>query len=321
MRKLNRTLLVYKYLWENTDDEHHASVADIAAYLAENDVTTKDNRTIQADITDLINLGLDVIETRRSRNEYHIGSRVFDVPEVKLLIDAVQSSRVISTAKSKELIRKLSALTGPHNTEIIKRQLYVDQRFKSHNESVFRIVDALQEAIAQRKKVSFQYFDYSPDKKRVARHGGQVYLISPYSMLWNGDNYYLVGYSDQRQAIQTFRIDRIEHLSVKEEARVEPPEDYNVKIFFSQHFSMLGGETCRVELLVENHLMNSIIDRFGEEVDTEIVDDAHFLVRTTVSLSTMFYGWVFSSKGKIQILRPEKAICEFRTMIRLYDKN
>ena len=315
MRRLNRTLLVLRYLWETTDDEHSVTVADIVAYLAEQGVPAKDYRTIRADIAELLDFGIDIVETKRDRYEYHIGNRHFEVPEVKLLVDAVQSSRFISQRKSKALIQKLATFVGPHDAGIIRRELYVDQRSKSDNESVLRSVDAVQDAIAENKKVSFQYFDYSPQKEKVARHNGMTYRISPYSLIWNDDNYYMIGFSDDRQIIQTFRIDRIDHLSQVDEPRIEPPDDYNVSDFFTQEFSMLSGKERTVELLVENHVMNNIIDRFGESVQVETVNNGHFKITVTVALSTNFYAWVFASNGKIRILSPQEAREDFAAMM------
>ena len=318
MKKPNRTLLVFKYLWENTDDDHPATLADITEFLATQGLIVKDYRVLQKEIADLANFGIDIVEKRKRSYEYSIGSRHFDVPEVKLLVDAVQSSRFISKKQSKELIRKLSAFVGPRSASIIKRQLYVDQRFKATNESVMRSVDCIQDAIGTRKKVIFQYYDYSPAKEKVARHDGQFYRVSPYSLLWSGDNYYMVGHSEEKDRVQKFRIDRIDNLSLLDEPRISPPKGYKVGDFFTQEFSMLSGQECEIELLVENPLMNSIIDRFGEGVKTEIVDDAHFKVIVTVSLSTNFYGWVFASNGKVRIVQPQEAIDGFYSIIDQY---
>ena len=320
MGKPNRTLLVLKYLWERTDDRASATIADIFAYLEERGVSLKDYRVIQRDIADLSDIGFDIIIERKQRYEYRIGKRLFDVAEIKLLVDAIQSSKFIGRKQSKATIRKLAAFLGPHDANIIKRQLYVDERHKANNESVMRTVDVLHDAIATKSKVMFQYFDFSPDKKRVARHDGASYVVSPYSMLWNNDNYYMVGFSEDRGMIQKFRIDRIENLSTVEESFIKPPKDYSVSGFFSKEFSMFSGKDVEVELLVENQLMNSIIDRFGEKVRTEIVDEQHFKVRTTVSLSGIFYGWVFASQGKIQLTKPKEALDEFYSIIDLYQK-
>ena len=315
MRKPNRTLWVFRYLWEHTDDEHSATIADIIAFLETQGIVVKDYRVIQSDIAELAAMGIDIIENRSRSYEYHIGTRHFDVPEVKLLVDAVQSSRFISQKRSRALIKKLSAFVGPQDANIIKRQLYVDQRFKATNEGIMRIVDSIQDAITAHANVTFQYFDYSPAKRKVARHDGTFYVISPYSLIWNGDNYYMVGYSGSKDMIQKFRVDRIDHLSVASEGYVRPPKGYSVGSFFSQEFSMMSGTETVVELGVENSLMNNIIDHFGEHVKTEVCDDGHFKVMATVDLSPTFYGWIFASEGKIQITDPQKAIDGFYHII------
>lgn len=321
MRKPNRTLWVFKYLWENTDDQHPATIANIIAFLETQGIKVKDYRAIQADIADLTAMGIDIVEDRSRHYEYSIGTRHFEVPEVKLLVDAVQSSRFISQKKSKALIKKLSSFVGPQDAGIIKRQLYVEQRFKATNEGIMRIVDSIQDAIAAKTKVTFQYYDYSPQKKKVARHDGVFYVVSPYSLIWNGDNYYMVGHSEEKDKIQKFRVDRIDHLSVVDEPRVKPPKDYSVGDFFSQEFSMMSGKETDVELLVENDLMNNIIDHFGESVKTEVVDEGHFKIHVTVGLSPTFYGWLFASKGKIKILNPKEAKDEFYYIIDSYSES
>lgn len=320
MKKPNRTLLVLKYLWENTDDDRPATLADITEFLKSQGLFVKDYRVLQKEIADLADFGIDIVQKRKRSYEYSIGGRHFDVAEVKLLVDAVQSSRFISAKQSKELIRKLSSFVGPRSAGVIKRQLYVEQRFKATNESVMRSVDCIQEAISAHKKVTFQYFDYSPSKEKIARHSGGFYRVSPYSLLWSGDNYYMVGHSDEKGRVQKFRIDRIDTLSLLDEPRIRPPKDYKVGDFFTHEFSMLSGQECEVELLVDNPLMNSIIDRFGEGVRTEIIDDQHFKVIVTVSLSSNFYGWVFASQGKVRILQPQAAIDGFYSIIEKYQK-
>ena len=320
MKKQNRTLMVLKYLWENTDDRHPATVADITAYLSEQGISVKDYRVIQNDIASLADFGIDIVAMRKQRYEYFVRTRHFDTAEVKLLVDAVQSSRFISNKQSKVLIQRLSAFVGPQNANIIKRHLYFDQQFKATNESVLDSVDAIYSAIVAKTKVTFQYFDYSPEKKKVARHGGRFYVVSPYSMLWSNDKYYMVGYSEDKGLVQKFRIDRIDNLSVVEEPRVKPPKDYRVSNFFTREFSMLSGQEAKVELLVENSLMNSIIDHFGERVRTEIVDADHFKATVTVSLNNVFYGWVFASQGKMRLLGPQSAIDGFHYIIEQYEK-
>lgn len=312
-----RTLLILQYLWDNTDEAHTVSLADITKHLESHGITA-DPRTLRKDIAQLTDFGIDIVVDRRVQNRYHIASRHFEAPEVKLLIDAVQSSRFITNKKSKALIQKLAAFVAPNQKQVLKRQLYVDARPKSVNESIYLTVDRIQTAIAEKKKISFQYYDYTPEKKRTLRHDGQVYSVSPYALIWNNDAYYVVGYNDARGILATFRADRIAGLETADDRIVPKPKDFDVSDYFSQDFTMRSGKECEVELLCENSLMNNIIDRFGEKVHTEIADGSHFKVVTTISLSNTFYGWVFASEGKIKILSPEEAISGFAEILSCY---
>lgn len=314
MNLVNRTLIILQFLWEHTDEEHPVSLSDIARHLSTFDISA-DPRTLRKDIKQLVELGVDIVKDRKVQNLYHVATRHFDTPELKLLIDAVQSSRFITPKKSKALIEKLSAFAGPNQNEIIQRELYVDKRSKSGNESIYLTVDRIQSVIADKKKIAFQYFDYAPDKSRVLRHDGQIYTVSPYALIWNNDTYYLIGYHDKRKLVAKFRIDRITGLEVLDEPASRKPDDFDVAEYFTKEFSMLDGAECKVELICENSLMGNIIDRFGNEVHTEIADEQHFKVVTAVDLSNNFYGWVFASAGKIQIKSPADAINGFAKLI------
>lgn len=312
--KPNRTLLVLKYLWDNSDIDHPATIKDIAAYLEDfgYDATRK---TISKDIDELIEIGVDIDCIREEHNLYFLDVRIFELAEVKLLVDAVQSSRFIPTKKSKALIEKLSTFVGPHQSSILKRQLYVDKRVKASNEGIFYLVDNIHTAIREKKKISFQYQEYNQNKAKVLKHNGQVYSLSPYALVWNDDCYYVLGYSDSHEKVVKFRVDRMIDMRNSEMTAVRKPKDFDVSDYFSQIFSMYDGNDCCVTLLCENDLMKHIIDRFGEKVFTAPADDKHFVVETTVSLSQTFYGWVFSFGGKMKITAPQQAIDGFTRIL------
>lgn len=316
----NRTLLVFKFLWENTDETHPVSLEQIKDYLENSGLSRPDSRPLKNDIAQLIELGVDIVKDRRVQNQYFVATRHFDMAEVKLLVDAVQSSKFITPRKSKALIRKLAAFIDPHQKQILKRQLYVDYRAKANNEAVIRIVDHIHAAIAAKRKITFQYFDYTPAKKKIHRHDGDLYVVSPYAMLWNNDLYYMVGYSDAKGLVATYRVDRIDNLTITEEKAVSKPRDFDISDYFGQTFSMFSGEECLVSLLCENELMGGIIDRFGANVPTEVVDDQHFKVTTTIALSNTFFGWVFASGGKMRILSPSKAVDRFNELLANFSK-
>lgn len=194
----NRTLITFKHLWENTDEFHPTSLEQIKDYVENLGFSRPDSRSIKGDIDQLIELGVDVIKNRGVQNQYFIGTRHFDTAEIKLLIDAVQSSRFITHKKSEALITKLAAFVNPSQKQILQRQLYIAHRAKTSNEAILILVDHIHTAISHERKVGFRYFDYTPDKTKIHRHDGCVYTVSPYAMLWNNDQYYMLGYSDMR---------------------------------------------------------------------------------------------------------------------------
>lgn len=313
----SKILLILKYLWKNTDEENTVSIADIIKHLSEHGFSS-DRKTVAKYIDTLTDFGIDIVKIRKTQNRYFIGTRHFEAPEVKLLIDAVQSSRFITKQKSKELIKKLSAFVAPNQASVLKRHFYFDSRVKTNNEAIYITSDSIQTAIAEKKKISFQYFDYCIDGKQKLRHHGEKYLVSPFDLMWSNDTYYLVGFHDKKEIVVKFRVDRIKNLIVTGIKAVPKPKDYSVAEFFLQEFSMLSGDKCIVTLLCQNDLINSIIDRFGVDVKTTVVDNNHFTVTVPVNLSNIFYGWVFSSAGKMKILFPNKAIEEFKNIIRTY---
>ena len=314
-----RTLIILKYLWETTDETHPVSLGDISAYLEQYEITA-DPRTLRKDIEQLVEFGIDIVKDRKVQNLYHVASRHFEAPEVKLMIDAVQSARFITPKKSKELVKRLSAFVAPHDTALLQRQLYIDSRAKATNESIYVSVDRIQTAITEQKKIAFCYFDYTPSKEHIRRHDGQAYSVSPYALLWNNDTYYLVGFHDHRKQIAKFRVDRIDSLQITDEVAVQKPKGFDVSEFFAQEFSMLNGKECKVKLICENILMNSIIDRFGESVPTQAVDRTHFSVEVTVDLSNNFYGWIFASAGKMKIVEPAEAMAGFHKVFESFDE-
>lgn len=317
MNSQKRLLLTLKYLWEKTDEGHPATLKEIGEYLQQNGIETT-RKTLQADINLLTEFGIDVICNHSTQNQYHIGERVFEIPEVKLLVDAVQSARFITAKKSKTLIKKLSSFVGDPQADILKRQLYVDHRLKAENESIYFTVDLIHQAIRLKKRVTFQYYYYTPDKKKELKHNGKIYVFSPFALIWNDDSYYVIGYSDSHQKIVKFRIDRIYGMKISEKFAVRKPEDFKVSDYFSQVFSMYEGTESEITLLCENELMTYVIDRFGESVPVTPSDENHFSATVKVSLSQTFYGWVFSFGGKMKIQAPQEAVDGFQNLLQKF---
>ncbi|MGN1194291.1 MAG: helix-turn-helix transcriptional regulator [Acutalibacteraceae bacterium] len=300
-----RPLYMLKILERYTDENHQLTTNEIVELLKENYDITTHRTTISADINLLVGFGIDVITVKSSQNKYYIGSRRFEIPELKLLIDAVQSSKFITVKKSEILVKKLTDMASIYQAETLNRNIVSDKRIKPSNEKIYYIVDALNEAINRKKKVSFLYFDYLPDKQKHIKNGGKPYVISPYSLAWNGDYYYLIGYCDERKKIVTFRVDRIDKNPVVcDESITEAPSGFDLIEYTNQVFQMLDGEEETVELRCDNELMKNIIDRFGQDVDVIANDDNTFTVSVTVNVSSTFFGWVLGFGGGIKIVNP-----------------
>ena len=317
MKNNKRSLFILKYLTEQTDETHLATITNINEYLRQYDLDAN-RETISECIKELQDVGYDIFCVRSTQNQYYMRERPFSLAEVKLLVDAVQSSRFISEEQSLELVSKLADLVGSHKGEILKRHLYIESRAKTDNVGIMEYVDKIHQAITENRKIKFKYFEYNANKEKILRYDGYTYTLSPCVLVWNNDMYYVVGIYRDKEGFAKFRIDRMCELIVTDEQGADLRADLDMSDFFEKEFSMMNGETCEVELLCENKLMSSIIDKFGDDVKTEIVDEAHFKAIVDVDLSGNFYGWVFASKGKMQIITPERVKDEFQRIVDVY---
>lgn len=311
-----RILYLQKILLERTDEEHPLTTTQIIEILDKEYGISAHRTTIAKDMTTLQDFGLDVITIHSTQSKYFVGSRKFELPELKLLLDAVESSKFITKKKSDALIQKIYTLTSVGQVSKLKRNNYVVDRVKPDNEQIYYIVDAINDAINAGKQISFQYYDYTGLKKKVLKNKGEVYKLSPYHLLWNGDYYYVIGYSEKKSKVVTFRVDRIaatpEILSADV---VVKPKDFELTEFTKKVFSMYDGNNVTVDLRCDNSLMKTMIDRFGEDVTTLAYDMNSFRLITEVSASQTFFGWVFGFGGKVQILAPEDVKEQYRQMI------
>lgn len=312
----SRALLIFQYLWEHTDEDHPAATNDILRHLASLGVSAA-RKTVAEDIAELQSIGFDIVCNRSRQNEYFIGSRLLELAELKLLVDAVQAARFISPKKSGELIGKISALASPYQGAKLKRNLFVDGKAKTGNEKVYYAIDTLYTAIQTEQAVTFQYIEYTPEKKKTLKHKGQVYILSPYDMMWNGDAYYVLGFSESHSKVVKFRVERMHKPVLSDKAYQPKPDGYDIAAFCRQVFAMYDGQLCTVELQCENSLMKAIIDRFGADVPIRIADCAHFIATVEVSVSPTFYAWVFTYGGRIQILSPESVRREYSERLKM----
>ena len=311
-----RILYLLKILMERTDEYHPLSTNQLITILQDEYGFHTHRTTIASDITELQEFGIDIVIIHTTQNKFFIGKRKFELPELKLIIDAVESSKFITSKKSQELIDKIYTLASRGQKERLKRNNYVVNRIKPDNEQIYYIVDVINKAINEKKKISFKYFDYTGLKTKVLRHFGELYTISPYKMVWTDDYYYVVGYSDKRDTVVSFRVDRIATIpEVSAEDAVPIPEEFSIKEFSKTSFSMYIGETIQVDLRCDNSLMKTIVDKFGEDVLTLAYDMNSFRIITDVEVSPTFFRWIFGFCGKIQIIGPQKVKDQYIEML------
>lgn len=313
-----RLLYIYQYLLRHSDAEHPVSTPELLKYLKDEYGLDVHRTTLPNDFAMMEEAGIHFEIIKSRQNKYYYDDRPFDVSELKLLIDAVSSSKFITEKKSKELIRKLVSLTSDYNAEKLRRHITVDGRIKSENEKAFYILDRVNEAIDRNCKVSFQYADYNNRKYKELRHDGEYYVVSPYALVWDGDYYYMIGYCDNREHMRHFRLDRIYRIPNVLEGQEAVPEPKGFKLgdYMKKMFRMYGGdETVTVELQCETFIMNAIVDHFGTKVRTEEIDDNHFKATVTINPSPTFYRWVFGWNGAMKILGPESVRQEYKDML------
>ena len=311
-----RLMLMKEVLEKYSDEDHPITTVQIMEILDREYGMKIHRTTVGKDINDLTEMGVDVQCVRSTQNKYFISSRYFELPELKLLVDAVASSKFITEKKSYELISKLGAFASMYQQDEIKRNIHTESRIKPSNERSFYIVDAINTAINRNKKIKFTYFEYGINKEKVFRNEGKPYTFSPYSLVWNGDYYYVVGYSDKHQDIGVFRVDRIESApEITHDMAVPMPADFNISTYTKTVFQMYDAEHATVELNCTANMMKVIIDRFGEDVKTEAVDENHFVATVEVSLSPNFYGWLFGFGDKIKLIAPQWVMDIYKDML------
>jgi len=313
-----RILHLYQHLFQHTDAEHPLSTAELMKILKEQYAIKVSRNTISDDLAILHDCGLHIEHYESTQNKYYYDGHTYDLAELKLLVDAISSSRFITQRKSDELITKLLTLTSAANAAKLRRHVYVSGRAKPENEQGYYIVDAIHEAIDTCRKIRFIYTDYDVNKKRYATNGGSPYTVSPYTLEWDGDYYYLRGFCDERQAVRTFRIDRIaEQPKILNQIAVSSPEDYSPAQYSKCVFRMFDTDQPEeVQLLCHVSTMKHIIDHFGMDVETELIDEESFRANILVCTSSTFYRWIFGFNGKIRILGPESVRTVYREMLR-----
>ena len=313
-----KLLFLMQILQEKTDDNHGLTMQEIIDALMACDVTAE-RKSIYTDIELLNQWGLDIVMEGTGRNTcYKMAGRHFELAELKLLVDAIQSSKFITEKKSNELIKKLEKQVSKYDAKLLQRQVYVSGRIKTMNESIYYNVDTIHNAITNNCKIKFQYFQWNIKKEMELKHNGEFYEISPWALTWDDENYYMVGYDSKQGIIKHYRVDKMIKISCTEDKREGSDvfESFDITAYSKKSFGMFAGEEEHVKLLMDNSLVGVVIDRFGKDVRIIKVDDNHFTVTVNVAVSKQFFGWVFALGKDAKIIGPDKVVADYQAMVK-----
>ncbi|MBR0384855.1 MAG: WYL domain-containing protein [Eubacteriaceae bacterium] len=313
-----RVWYLYEMLYKKSDEEHPLTTPQIVRLMQEDYGIYVHRTTVPYDIALLEAAGVKIGRIRRQAWHFYLAERRFSMPELRLLIDAVASSKFITEEKSEELITKIISMAGePSGKKLVKRPVVTD-RAKTDLEGGYDIIEAIDEAMTKNKKITFNYFDYDNQKRYVLKNDGKPYTVSPYDLIWDGDFYYLVGYCDEREAMRTFRVDRIEDIpEVTEDTMAARPADYSVKRYTKESLRMFtGSERKTVTMRFKAHAMKWVIDRFGPDVPTEPIGDDEFRLTADLYVGPTFYRWIFGFAGAAEIEGPAEVKDAYRQMLK-----
>lgn len=320
-----KLLYIMKILMDKTDEENTLTINDLILELDLYGISAE-RKSVYDDIETLRHYGLD-IESRKSKTtNYYIASRAFEVAELKLLVDAVQCSKFITHKKSNELIKKIASLTSYKQSQSLRRQVYVTNRTKAINESIYYNVDRLHAAISEGKKVAFKYFDYDIKKEKVYRKNGEKYVVSPYALSWDDENYYLIAFSTKYNGFTHYRVDRMAEIDLSDDTRDQIPDagTFDLAQYTKKVFNMFGGEEVRVQIQFDNSLVNAVIDRFGNDIAIGMADESHFFVVVKVAISSTFFAWLSQFGNKAKIISPQLVVDQYRGILdeiqKVYEK-
>ena len=301
-----KLIYLMKILLENTDDTHSISMPEILEKLSSYGISAE-RKSIYGDMECLRQYGMDIIGERMERTYYyHVGNRQFELPELKLLVDSVQSAKFITTKKSNELIKKIEGFASKYEASQLQRQVFVAERVKTMNESIYLNVDAIHSAIASNYKIRFQYFQWNVQKKMELRKNGDYYEVSPWTLSWDDENYYLIAFDSEAGIIKHYRVDKmlhIEELADKREGR-QHFKEFDMAVYVRKTFAMYGGDEYNVRLECNNSLVGVMIDRFGRDVMILPLDAEHFAINVKVAVSMQFLHWIMALGSGVKLTSP-----------------
>ncbi len=298
-----------RIMLSKTDDDHHLTMPQVQDLLEQHDVTA-DRKALYRDMEALSALGIDVIgqKVKGGGYEYYVGKKTFDLAELKLLVDAIQSSKFITEKKSRDLIEKLGSLASEYEAEQLKRQVTVRGRVKTMNESIYYIVDDIHHAIAQNKKIRFEYMQWNI-KKKMEKKRNEKYEVSPWALSWDDENYYLIAFDEEAGIIKHYRVDKMKNIEITSEKRVGRNDfkEFNLAEYAKMNFGMFGGDKTDVRIEFREDMVGVMLDRFGTDIPIMDTDKEGWLeTRVRVMLSNQFLGWIISLGDGVKITGPEK---------------
>ena len=311
-----------RIMLEKTDDDHMIDMSEIKTALEAYGVTA-DRKSLYDDLEALRVLGVDVIGEKVGRNYYyHVGGKQFEIAELKLLVDAIQSSKFITEKKSKELIKKLTDMASHYEATQLKRQVVVQGRVKTMNESIYYFVDDVHRAIAENKKIRFEYMKWNEQKKMVRRKDGS-YIVSPWALTWDDENYYLIAFDEEAGCIKHFRVDKLKSIEVLDELREGKEEfkAFNLAKYAKMSFGMFGGKSTKVKITFDNEMAGVFIDRFGRDISIYPADKKGWSeITVDVAMSDQFLGWIFALGSKVKIVSPEDVVDRYKKELNEMEK-
>lgn len=316
MEKTRQAKLLYilKILWEESDDAHPLSAGALSKRLEAYGIKCE-RKGIYRELDVLEEFGFDII---RNKKGAYMASRLFELPELRLLVDAVQSAQFITEKKSRDLIGKLGILAGRTGEYNLRQPACMNNRLKTVNESIYYNVDSISQAMEKGCQISFCYCIWNVNRKLEPKHGGTRYVISPWFLLWEGERYYLIGYDEASDKMKHFRVDKMLRIKMLQERRLgrELYQSINAAEYARKHFGMYQGVHENVTFLCENELAGAVIDRFGWNIWMHPVGERQFRVSVGVFISDKFFGWLAGYAGKIQIMEPESVRLAYQNRLK-----
>lgn len=302
-----RTLYLMEILLERTNDEHMLNATELCTILDQEYGISTDRRTIYTEMEILEKFGLDIQQKKGKNSGYYIGARDFELPELKLLVDAVQSSKFITEKKSKELIQKLEKLCCKTDAAILSKYVFIVNRPKTENETVYYNMDYIHNAIYENKEISFQYAEWTTKKEFKLKKEGAFYVVSPWALTWDDENYYLVAYDEVAGIIKHYRVDKMQRTKILKTDRKgeESFKNFDLASYAKKTFGMYGGIDAEVTLECKNELAGVVIDRFGHDVWLIPQGEDYFKIKVLVSVRPQFFGWITGIGPGMKIIGPK----------------